>query len=136
MSSTLIYVVMKILKLIALFLIACSLLFGGCHRKKRLVDFDSDRWIEDRQGCNAERILMKDDLLKVKFKLRGKSTSEISDILGKPDAQELYQRNQKYYIYYMEPGPVCNNKENTTPLCLYIRFSAVGIASEITLRRN
>jgi outer membrane protein assembly factor BamE (lipoprotein component of BamABCDE complex) len=125
---------MKILRILAIFLFASAILLSGCHRKKRLVDFDSDRWIEDRQGCNAERILMKDELLKVKFKLRGKSTSEISDILGKPDAQELYQRNQKYYIYYMEPGPACEGSDNTAPLCLYIRFSAVGIASEITLR--
>ncbi|MCC5929596.1 MAG: hypothetical protein JJU28_10155 [Cyclobacteriaceae bacterium] len=127
---------MKMLRILAIFLFAATVMLSGCYRKKRLVDFDSDRWIEDRQGCSSERILMKDELLKVKFKLRGKSTSEITDILGKPDAQELYQRNQKYYIYYLEPGPNCTVKENTKPLCLYIRFSAVGIASEITLRRS
>ncbi|MGF1639095.1 MAG: hypothetical protein ACFCUU_18610 [Cyclobacteriaceae bacterium] len=108
---------------------------NGCARKQRFVDFESDAWIEDRNGCEGVRENMKDDLLKVKFRLRGKSTSDIIDILGRPDAQELYQRNQKYYMYYIQPGPECPQKSEK-PMTLFIRFSAVGVANEISIKKE
>ena len=65
--------------------------------------------------------------------MRGLKANEIESYLGKPDAQELYNRSQRYYIYFMEPGPKCDSpKEN--PQALFVRFTAVGIASEFTIK--
>lgn len=119
-------------------LISSFFLLQSCGTKKkkirRLQNFDSIAWIEDRKGCRGDRLAMKDDLLKQKFRMRGLRSGQIVDILGKPDAEELQSRNQKYYIYFVEPGPDCSEAVDGA-LALYVRFTAVGIANEITLRR-
>ena len=105
-----------------------------CKRKKSIENFDSDAWVEDQFGCGGDRLALMNDFLKVKFKLRGKKTSEIEDILGQPEGIELFKRDQKYYIYYMEPNENCESGAKEKPLKLYVRFSAVGIANEFTIR--
>ncbi|HBH24228.1 MAG TPA: hypothetical protein DDY13_12490 [Cytophagales bacterium] len=108
---------------------------GTCGRKKQIEGFDSDKWIADKMACQEQRSEMRKDLLRIKYKLRGLNTDEIEDVLGKPDAQELYRRNQKYYIYYLEPAPECDTYQDQTTK-VYIRFTAVGIAHEITFREE
>lgn len=113
------------------------LIHTGCNRKKkktnRLQKFESALWIEDRNGCNGDRMHLKDNLLSQKHNMRGLKTGVIESYLGKPDAQELSERGQRYYIYFMEPGPKCDDTiEN--PQALFIRFSAVGIATEFTIK--
>ncbi len=109
----------------------------GCNRKKkkstRLQKFKSELWIQDKNGCSGERINLKDQLLSLKHNMRGFKADEIESLLGKPDAQELSARSQRYFIYFIEPGPKCGNtKEN--PMALFVRFSAVGIANEFIVR--
>ncbi len=116
------------------FSIAILLQLTYCKRKKTIENFDSETWIEDQYGCGGSRLELMNDLLKVKFKLRGKKTSEIEDILGKPEGIELYKRDQKYYIYFMESNENCSGTLKENPLKLYVRFSAVGIANEFTIR--
>ena len=56
--------------------------------------------------------------------MRGLSAEEVEDLLGLTGCHELSERSQKYYIYYLEPGPVCtesSNKENHA-LALLIRI--------------
>ena len=65
--------------------------------------------------------------------MRGLKAEQIEEYLGKPDAQELYNRSQRYYIYFLEPGPKCENALED-PQALFVRFSAVGIANEFTIR--
>lgn len=120
-------------KSVFLLVLAVTLQLSYCKKKKPIEGFDSDIWTEDVNGCESKRIEMMGDLLKVKFKMRGKKTSEIEDILGPPDGIELYKRDQKYYIYYMEPGPECGNPKEK-PLKLFVRFTAVGIANELSVR--
>jgi hypothetical protein len=117
-------------------LIFLSLLDACTSRKKkirRLEDFDSEVWMADKSGCNGDRMDLRDKLLASKYFMRGLKSGQIIDILGSPDAQELYNRSQQYYIYFLEPGPKCDNAKNN-PLALFIRFSAVGIANEFTIR--
>ena len=109
----------------------------GCSRKKkktnRLQKFESELWIQDKNGCTGDRMSLKNQLLSLKHNMRGFKSSEIESYLGKPDAQELYTRSQRYYIYFIEPGPKCENaKEN--PQALFVRFSAIGIANEFTIK--
>jgi len=122
-------------RIVLLVSIALLLQLTFCRKKKHVENFNSDVWIADQYGCKGDRLEMMNDILKVKFKLRGMKTGEIEDILGEPEGIELYKRDQKYYIYYMEPNENCDStKEN--PLKLYVRFSAVGIANEFTLRTD
>jgi len=122
------------------FLLLFSVLFfagTSCNRKSKkaesLQKFSSDQWKSDKNGCLGERAKIKDELLALKHKMRGLKASEIEDLLGRPDAQELYNRSQRYYIYFIEPGPKCDQKIDS-PQGLFVRFSAVGIANEFVVR--
>jgi hypothetical protein len=119
------------------FLLGAYILADGCSSKRKerkLQKFDSVSWIQDKNGCDGIRLTMKDDILKSKYRMRGMKAGEIEALLGKPDAQELYKRNQRYYIYFIDPGPDCTTVKNDESLALFVRFSAMGIASEFTFR--
>jgi hypothetical protein len=127
----------KIWLVVAAMLVVSAISWSGCTTKKKklrkLENFDDVAWIQDKNGCNGDRMLLKDNLLASKYYMRGLKAEQIEEYLGKPDAQELYDRNQKYYIYFLEPGPKCADaKEN--PLGLFVRFTAVGIANEFTIK--
>jgi len=115
----------------------CLLFLSSCNRKEkktdRLKDFKSEMWKEDKNGCIGNRLNLKDELLALKHNMRGFNTGEIEDLLGKPDAQELYDRSQRYYIYFLDPGPKCEASKES-PQALFVRFSAVGIANEFLVK--
>jgi hypothetical protein len=118
------------------FIVFAPVIQGGQQKKKkinRLQKFESELWILDKNGCAGNRLDMKNQLLSLKHNMRGLKTSEIEDLLGMPDAQELYDRSQQYYIYFLEPGPKCDNAKEK-PQALFVRFSAVGIANEFTIK--
>jgi outer membrane protein assembly factor BamE (lipoprotein component of BamABCDE complex) len=56
---------------------------------------------------------------------------QIIALLGRPDQNELYSRNQKFYYYSLEPGKVCGM--NSESKRLSVRFNATGRAKEIEL---
>lgn len=113
------------------------LVIGSCSSRKKkirkLENFDAEVWIADKNGCSGGRMELKDQLLASKHFMRGLKSNQIEDYLGKPDAQELYNRSQRYYIYFLEPGPKCDNAI-ANPQALFVRFSAVGIANEFTIK--
>jgi len=53
--------------------------------------------------------------------------------MGRPDKNELYRRQQKFYIYYLEPGSLCkeSNQASDSASYLSLRFNATGIVNEI-----
>ena len=118
-------------------IILCLFLLSSCNRKEkksdRLNQFNSEMWKEDKNGCTGNRLELKNELLALKHNMRGFKTGKIEDILGKPDAQELYDRSQRYYIYFLDPGPKCENALEK-PQALFVRFSAVGIANEFIVK--
>ena len=124
---------------IGIFIIISAFIWTNtsCNRKSKKVEsmqkFNSELWKNDKNGCTGERLTLKNDLLAVKHKMRGLKNDDIESFLGKPDAQELYNRSQRYYIYFIEPGPKCENP-NENPLALFVRFSAIGIANEFVVK--
>ena len=74
---------------------------------------------------------MKDSLFAADAQFKRLTQEEISATLGQPDRQELASRSQKYFVYYIDPAPVCTGDSLATPLTLYIRFSAMNRASEV-----
>jgi hypothetical protein len=92
---------------------------------------DGLAWKNDRNACKGERAKMIDSLLSQKEKLLALSELDIVDVLGKPDRQELYKRNQKFYYYFVMPSQDCNLPTSSSSLQLVIRFNAMGLAKEV-----
>lgn len=65
-----------------------------------------------------------------KEKLLALDEMAIVKLLGKPDRNELYKRNQKFYYYYLQPGEDCSSFAGSAKR-LAVRFNAMGLAKEI-----
>jgi len=68
-----------------------------------------------------------------KEQILGKAEHDVLKIMGRPDKNELYRRQQKFYIYYLEPGPLCEESLQASDSASYLslRFNATGIVNEI-----
>lgn len=66
-------------------------------------------------------------------KLLTLSESEIISLLGRPDENELYKRNQKFYYYLLGPSKTCSDTIAVDPKKLVIRFNAIGLAKEVVV---
>jgi outer membrane protein assembly factor BamE (lipoprotein component of BamABCDE complex) len=112
-------------------LVVC-LLFYSCSQNEKFDSFDSATWKQDKSACKDSRKALMNDFEGIRRELLGLAQDDVIDVLGRPDFQLLYKRNQKYYIYFIEPGIQCQGeKENSKARTVSIRFNAVGLASEI-----
>ena len=109
------------------------LLIAGCG--KPLPSFDHvnlKAWKEDKNGCKYLRMTMDSSLVAQKQKLLALDEKQIIALLGKPDQNELYKRNQKFYRYFISPAAACGDSTGVSK-ALTIRFNAVGLAKEISI---
>lgn len=116
-------------------LLICGISFG-CSSTPELENIDLQAWKNGEGGCNKERLKEIDKLLNQKEKLYGLSQADIVTLLGKADKHQLYERSQKFFIYYLEPSASCTNKhENDYIKALYIRFSALDSVNELIIQK-
>jgi hypothetical protein len=115
-------------------LIVGLLLFLSCSRPlPTLENINLDEWREDRNGCFNNRAPMAASMKDQKEKLLGLNEKQLVKLLGRPDQNELYKRNQKFYTYYLTPGPECGTTITSSQI-LVVRFNAMGLANEVTLQ--
>ncbi|HZX74796.1 MAG TPA: hypothetical protein VFE57_10260, partial [Cyclobacteriaceae bacterium] len=93
---------------------------------------DTELWKSDKYGCLKQRIQFISAITSQKDKLKSLNEDDIIDLLGRPDQNELYSRNQKFYRYFLEPGPSCEGAVEN-PKRLIIRFNAIGLAKEVSV---
>jgi hypothetical protein len=108
------------------FLVACG---------KSLPTFEAvniEEWKADSQGCTGKRSAMEQAIRNEKDKLLALNEKQIIKLMGRPDQNELYKRNQKFYTYFITEGPSCETPSEN-PKKLIVRFTAMGLANEITL---
>lgn len=111
--------------------LGCFIVLAGCGSPKQLEGFDSAAWKSDRMGCQGTRKSMRGQSDAIRLQLRGLSQDEVLDVLGKPDFQRLYQRNQKFYVYFVEPGPQCEGRSDASQArTLILRLSAIELVTE------
>ncbi len=96
-----------------------------------LTPIDLAQWKDDKGGCKQQRIKFIEELKNQKDELKGLSEKDIIQLLGRPDHNELYKRNQKFYYYDVDPGKGCENP--ATGQQLIIRFTAMGYAKEVSI---
>ena len=98
-----------------------------------LEGIDQSQWRNDRNGCNNYRSTMEVAIRKEKDKLLALDEMQIVKLLGRPDRNELFKRNQKFFLYFIEPAKDCNHDSTQSPKKLVIRFNAMGLAKEIAI---
>jgi hypothetical protein len=106
------------------------LLFIGCEQETK-VSFDNESWKADRNGCEKKRIGIYKKIIRSQNEILGLTNKEIIRILGKPERNELYRRNQKFFIYQISPASKCNITSDFETLFLFVRFNAVGLSQEV-----
>jgi len=115
----------KIIFLFAVLLVACG------KPLPTLDGIDLKQWKEDRNGCNHFREKVIEKLVPQKDKLLGLSEDDVIGLFGRPDQNELYKRNEKFFKYFLEPGPSCG--KDSSDVILSIRFNSVGLAKETAI---
>ena len=106
---------------------------SSCGRDvPELKGIDLAHWKTDERGCAGVREQVADTLQAQKNLLLGLSEMQIVELLGKPDHNELFKRNQKFYLYFLQSGEDCP-KSVQDPRCLKIRFNAMGLAKEVSV---
>lgn len=93
---------------------------------------DVETWKSDKNGCEGKRFPMTNAIRVEKDKLLALDEKELINVLGRPDRNELFKRNQKFYYYFLQPAPECKIG-NENPLKLIVRFNAMGLAKEIVI---
>jgi len=118
-----------------IFLLICITFLSSCTKEPDLTGFDSEAFKKDKGACSGEREKQLNWLKNHKANWKGVSSNHLEDFLGKPDAQQLADRNQEYYIYFLEKGPQCNKiSAPSNAQSIAFRFSAIGLATEITFQ--
>jgi hypothetical protein len=125
---------MKICKSLSLSLL---LLFFACNKPLPTLErIDKTRWEEDKNACNSVRTSMRAAIDEQKEKLLALDQMQIVKLLGRPDQNELSSRNQKFFYYFLEPGPLCKSSSGAHAEKLAIRFNAMGLAKEVARVRG
>jgi len=111
--------------------------FISCSTPDRLGKLDLARWRDDRGGCKGDRLAQVAEFKAVREELKGKMANDINKILGLPDVNQLADRNQKFYVYFLENGPHCTDpKIKSQARSVALRISAIGLVTEITFQRG
>ena len=109
----------------------------SCTNQPDLTGFDVESFKKDRGSCGGTREKQIEWLKTHKMTWKGVSSNDLEDILGKPDIQQLADRNQEYYVYFLEKGPHCDKITKSSPaLTMAFRFSAMGLTTEITFQQG
>jgi len=113
-------------------LILCIVLISicSCGKKIQLGSFNPTRWQGDFNGCDGNREIQLRFLNGLKKDFEGLSESQLISILGKPNKQELKERNCKSYYYFAAPGKQCimENKETKIPYVI-VEMNAISYVS-------
>jgi hypothetical protein len=114
-----------------------SLLFifiVGCGKSLPEIEgFDATAFKNDRNGCKGDRVASEEILIRDKQQLLALTEMQIVRVLGRPDQNEIYKRNQKFYTYFIQPAPKCNGDSLKVSKKLIVRFNAMGLAKEIVV---
>lgn len=121
-----------------LVLLGLTFFFACSSKPTEIEGFNSFIWKNDKYGCMNERAEMVENLLKEKERILGLNEAEVLRLLGKPDEQEIYSRNQKFLVYFLEPNRKCTAPENieATAKALNLRLNAIGVANELYVSKR
>lgn len=116
-----------------LILLISIFVFSSCKKEIDFKNFDPLTWRKDYNGCDGSREVQYIYLDKIKNEFIGVRETQLVEILGKPNKQELGERGKTTYFYYIIPGKQCVFRKNETKL-LVIDFDALDRVALFSLR--
>jgi hypothetical protein len=122
----------RLLLLLSLFALS------NCAGPDSLGTLNLKAWRNDRGACNGVRPTLFNDFMAVRDQLKGIHSNDLGKMLGRPDINQITDRNQKLYIYYVEKGPQCagNTAAKSNAKSVALRVNAVGLVSEVTVQNG
>lgn len=117
--------------LITLFLIA---FIASCSPALDAGKINLENWKADRYGCKGLRIQDLDELQQIKNNFLGANNQALIKTFGRPDRVELFDKNQSFFFYFLEPSSNCENvKTEKEPLRVLFRMNALSKVSEVNI---
>lgn len=107
------------------------LLLVSCYSIPEIEGFNKAEWAAPLRECDDSKEEIARLILKNEALLLGEGQAEIKALLGDPDANELYVRNQKFLYYNLTASDSCPNVDKA--LRLSIRFDALDRVKELTI---
>ena len=122
---------MTIRRILCLLLLAAAL--PACQsRELTIPNFDAAVWRADPRACTGERASQWPALRVSRTKLMNASEPQIMALLGRPDRNDLGERGQRTYRYYVVPGTQCAEPNTLAPLPeLLLHFNALDNVNEV-----
>lgn len=120
-----------------LFLFLASL--AGCSYTDPLEipGLDTAAFKGDRGGCNGGRERQIGLLKENRDRFLGISENEIFEAIGRYDYQVLDRKNEKVFVYFLEPGPQCEQMQSPTQAeSLVLYLNAVKLVKEAVIRKG
>lgn len=108
-------------------LILLALLTSGCYKQLLMEGFEKEKWKDYFTNCSTYRLDIADHVVNNQTVLLEGTQNEVESLLGRPDEHELYERNQKYFHYRLNPPDSCGSYAALSYLS--IRFNAIGRAN-------
>jgi len=95
------------------------------------------KWRSDRGGCYGIRATLLNDFNASRQEFKGVHVNDLGSVLGRPDINIIAERNQKFYVYFLEKGIHCDDpKQKSTARSVAFRISAIGLVTEITFQKG
>ncbi len=122
----------------ATFVLAFWLMLLGCAGPDRLGALDLKAWRNDRGGCKGVRQGLLADFMAVRDQFKGIHVNDLGKMLGRPDVNEITDRNAKVYVYYVEKGPHCgdNPGARSGAKSVALRVSSIGLVTEVSTQNG
>ena len=118
----------KTIKIIFSCIVIC--LHVNCSKVPKITDFDVEVWKNDQFGCEGNRLKLAEVLEQQRHELKMIEEPELKKILGTPNSIQIMQRQQRYYIYWIQNPAKCLDT-NMVYKELKIRVSALGKVTEV-----
>ncbi|EAY26388.1 hypothetical protein [Microscilla marina] len=115
-----------------LFLGLINVLFS-CKSAPEIEGFDAKKWKGDPNACKNYRAALLPALEKNKDKLVKVEAGQLMQLLGRPDKNELYRRNQRFYVYFIDAGSQCKGNNGSLGRTLRVRIDALQRVSEVVV---
>lgn len=116
-----------------LLMLGVASLMVGCKSAPTIEGFDAKIWKNDPKACKNQRAALLPALEKNKDKLVKVESGQLMQLLGRPDKNELYRRNQRFYVYYIDAGNQCKGNSGKLGRILRIRIDALQRVSEVVI---